>query len=189
MRRDVDDAESDVLEAIEEHHVVKVLLRELEDLDAAHERFDAKVTVLMENVRHHVKEEEQELFPEVRDAIGRSELLELGAALLEQAKPNVPTRPTRGRPTSLRATRSSAARSPRSTRRGPSVARRCNGSRTRVADGGRGDLVRAGADNGAAPSPTRVWLRVLGLRAQRGDVGIGVVGEPELLRPRAAATP
>jgi hemerythrin-like domain-containing protein len=92
VRREVGGAESDVLEAIEEHHVVKVLLRELEDLDATHERFDAKVTVLIENVRHHVKEEEQELFPEVRGAIGRSELLELGAALLD-AKPRVPTRP------------------------------------------------------------------------------------------------
>jgi hypothetical protein len=46
------------LESLEEHHVVKWLLDELEQMDPAHERFKAKVTVLIENVRHHVEEEE-----------------------------------------------------------------------------------------------------------------------------------
>src|SRR3954447_1795103 len=46
------------LESLEEHHIVKWVLSELEDLDAHDERFDAKVTVLIENVRHHVEEEE-----------------------------------------------------------------------------------------------------------------------------------
>jgi organic hydroperoxide reductase OsmC/OhrA len=50
------------------------------------------MTVLIESVRHHVKEEEQELFPEVRKAIGRKEMAELGDAL-EQAKKTAPTRP------------------------------------------------------------------------------------------------
>jgi hemerythrin-like domain-containing protein len=92
VRREVKGADSDVLEAIEEHHVVKVLLHELEDLDPAHERFDAKVTVLIENVRHHVKEEEQELFPEVRTKLGRSRLLDIGDEL-QAAKRQAPTRP------------------------------------------------------------------------------------------------
>jgi hemerythrin-like domain-containing protein len=92
IRREVDGAEADVLEALEEHHSVKVSLYELEHLDASHERFDAKMTVLIEHVRHHVKEEEQELFPAVREALGRSRLLELGAEL-RQARPHVPTRP------------------------------------------------------------------------------------------------
>lgn len=48
-----------------EHLVVKRLLADLEKMDPEHERFDAKVTVLIENVRHHVEEEEDELFPEV----------------------------------------------------------------------------------------------------------------------------
>jgi hemerythrin-like domain-containing protein len=92
VRQEVDGAEAEVLEALEEHHSVKVSLRELEGLDAAHERFDAKMTVLIEHVRHHVREEEERLFPEVRDALGRSRLLELGAEL-RAARPHVPTRP------------------------------------------------------------------------------------------------
>jgi hemerythrin-like domain-containing protein len=97
IRREVNGAEADVLEALEEHHSVKVTLQELEHLDASHERFDAKMTVLIEHVRHHVKEEEQELFPEVRDALGRSRLLELGAELRD-ARPRLPTRPHPGSP-------------------------------------------------------------------------------------------
>ena len=68
VRREVGDSESDVLEALEEHHVVKLVLRELDDLEPTDERFDAKVTVMMESVRHHVQEEEQTLFPEVHGA-------------------------------------------------------------------------------------------------------------------------
>ena len=43
-------------------------------MDPTDERFDAKMTVLMENVRHHVKEEEEEWFPQVRKAMGRKSL-------------------------------------------------------------------------------------------------------------------
>ena len=92
VRREVSSADSAVLEALEEHHVVKLLLHELEGVAPADERFDAKVTVMMENVRHHVKEEEQELFPKVRKRIGRARLLEIGEEL-RAAKTRVPTRP------------------------------------------------------------------------------------------------
>jgi hemerythrin-like domain-containing protein len=97
VRQEVSDARSDVLEALEEHHLVKVILRELEDLDPANERFDAKVTVLIENVRHHVREEEQELFPMVREELGRNRLRELGDEL-RAAKRSAPTRPHPGAP-------------------------------------------------------------------------------------------
>ena len=92
IRQEVSRAEDDVLEALEEHHSVKVTLQELEHLDPSHERFDAKVTVLIEHVRHHVAEEERELFPKVRKTLGRHRLLELGAELRD-ARPHVPTRP------------------------------------------------------------------------------------------------
>jgi hemerythrin-like domain-containing protein len=91
-RREVPDVESDVLEAMEEHHVAKWLLSELERTDPTDERFGPKVTVLIENVRHHVREEEQDLFPELRRAVGRSELRELGARMAE-AKRLAPTHP------------------------------------------------------------------------------------------------
>jgi hypothetical protein len=81
-----------VLESLEEHHVVKWMLNELEHLEPTDERFDAKVTVLIENVRHHVEEEETEFFPEVRDALGRKTLGEIGD-LLEKAKKIAPTHP------------------------------------------------------------------------------------------------
>ena len=81
-----------VLEALEEHHVVKWTLKELETLDPAHERFDAKVSVLMESVRHHVKEEERQLFPQVRKLFDRPRLTELGDAMA-QFKKAAPTRP------------------------------------------------------------------------------------------------
>ncbi|CAN5807794.1 hemerythrin domain-containing protein [soil metagenome] len=80
------------LESLEEHHVVKWLLSELEGMEPTHERFTAKMTVLMENVRHHVEEEEDEFFPEVRKAFGRNDLVELGD-MLKQAKKTAPTRP------------------------------------------------------------------------------------------------
>ena len=53
----MDDIDDMVLEGIEEHHIVKWLLSELEVHDVEDERCDAKVTVLIENVRHHVMTE------------------------------------------------------------------------------------------------------------------------------------
>jgi hemerythrin-like domain-containing protein len=91
-REYIEDEDDTVLEALEEHHVVKWLLWELEDLDPRDERFDAKVTVMAENVRHHVKEEEEELFSDLRDVATRAELLDL-AERLREAKQDAPTRP------------------------------------------------------------------------------------------------
>jgi hemerythrin superfamily protein len=92
VRNLVDDAEDTVLESLEEHHIVKWVLSELDGMTPADESYDAKVTVLIENVRHHVKEEQNELFPEVRAALTRKQLIELGEAL-EVAKKAAPTRP------------------------------------------------------------------------------------------------
>jgi hemerythrin superfamily protein len=92
VRKAVPEVEDDVLEGLEEHHVVKWTLNELKDMDPGHERFDAKVTVLIESVRHHVEEEEGELFPKVREAMGRKPLQELGE-VLERAKAVAPVDP------------------------------------------------------------------------------------------------
>jgi hypothetical protein len=91
-RAAVPDTEDIALESLEEHHIVKWLLSELVDMDPAHERFDAKVTVLIENVRHHVEEEESDFFPKVREQLGRNELADLGKTLAD-AKKSAPTRP------------------------------------------------------------------------------------------------
>jgi hemerythrin superfamily protein len=81
-----------VLQALEEHHVAKWLLKELENLPPDAERFEAKVKVLMENVRTHVAEEEGDLFSRVRKAFSPRELKEMAQALM-LAKKAAPTRP------------------------------------------------------------------------------------------------
>jgi hemerythrin superfamily protein len=91
-REAVPDATDEVLESLEEHHIVKWVLSELDGMEPTDERFTAKVTVLIENVRHHVEEEEGELFPHLRKAMKRKELEEL-AQTLEQAKKVAPTHP------------------------------------------------------------------------------------------------
>ncbi len=73
-----DHAEEMVAEAIEEHNVVDRLLLEIRDLSPEDEAFDAKMTVMMENVEHHADEEEKELFPTVRRAMGMEMLQTLG---------------------------------------------------------------------------------------------------------------
>jgi hemerythrin-like domain-containing protein len=59
-----------VAEAVEEHHVVKVLMAELQAIPEANEQFVAKFTVLIENVEHHIEEEEKEMLPDARKALG-----------------------------------------------------------------------------------------------------------------------
>ena len=92
VRARVADAEDVVLEGLEEHHIVKWTLSELEGMNGDEERYDAKVTVLMESVRHHVEEEEGEMFPKVREALGRKGLIEL-LDPLERARARAPKRP------------------------------------------------------------------------------------------------
>ena len=53
-------------EADEEHHVAKLLIAELDAMDGSESHFDAKFTVLAENVRHHIKEEEDEMLPKAQ---------------------------------------------------------------------------------------------------------------------------
>jgi hypothetical protein len=70
-------AEDEVLEAYEEHHVVKFLIHELKAMQPQEERYTAKVTVLKELIEHHVKEEENEMFIEARKALSKAQLTEL----------------------------------------------------------------------------------------------------------------
>lgn len=92
VREGVPEIEDEVLESLEEHHLVKTVLAELDRMSPEDERFDAKVKVLTENVRHHVEEEEKEWFPRVRKALSTDELDELGVQL-EAARSVVPKRP------------------------------------------------------------------------------------------------
>ena len=67
-----------VREGIEEHRQVKLFLAELDELSGDNERFKAKLKVLIEDVEHHVEEEEDEMFPMVEDQVPREVLEKLG---------------------------------------------------------------------------------------------------------------
>ncbi len=78
VRQSVPDADFVVLEAVEEHHVVKLLLNELAKIPPSHEQFAPKATLLIQTVRHHVEREEREVFPRMRKSVGRARLAEIG---------------------------------------------------------------------------------------------------------------
>ena len=75
-----------VLESLEEHKQVKTLLIDLGKLSSDSEEFEPKLKVLMENIEHHTEEEEEEkMFPKVRQLVNKAELEQLGQEL-EAAK-------------------------------------------------------------------------------------------------------
>ena len=67
-----------VLEGFEEHHVVDLLMGELEQLPVDAEDWGAKALVMKENIEHHIDEEEGEMFPIAKRVFERDELEELG---------------------------------------------------------------------------------------------------------------
>jgi hemerythrin superfamily protein len=73
-----------MLLAIEEHHVVSVLLHELRELPVADERFAAKVTVLAANLEDHLEAEEEDMLPLLMDLIGEPRAQELGRRFRNQ---------------------------------------------------------------------------------------------------------
>jgi hemerythrin superfamily protein len=94
------DAQKIVHESFEEHKIVKTLIAELGRMSPSDEQFDAKATVLKENVEHHAKEEEDDLFPKAEDILGDDGLRELGArmrARKEQLEGRTATAPSRRR--------------------------------------------------------------------------------------------
>jgi hypothetical protein len=66
------------LEGYEEHHVVDLLMGELEDLDVDDESWGAKAKVMQENIEHHIDEEEGEMFDKTRQVFDKDELEALG---------------------------------------------------------------------------------------------------------------
>jgi len=78
-----EDARKMVSESLEEHAIVKRLIQELSGLEPSDDRFEAKATVLKENVEHHADEEEKDLFPEAEKELGDERLEELGARMAQ----------------------------------------------------------------------------------------------------------
>ena len=75
-----------VLEGIEEHHQAKIFLRELASLSDDSEKFEPKLKVLMEDVEHHVMEEEGEMFPKIEKIFDEATLEDLGKQMEEEKK-------------------------------------------------------------------------------------------------------
>ena len=75
-----------VLEGFEEHHVVKMLLKELEATPVDTEQWTAKLKVLQENVEHHVEEEEGEMFQKARQVLTEEQINQLGERMEEEKK-------------------------------------------------------------------------------------------------------
>jgi hemerythrin superfamily protein len=87
------ETEQMVAEAYQEHTKVKQTLAELETMDAEDPRFDQTVRGLIADVRHHVEEEEGEMFPQVQQALSKEELESLGEQMKE-AKKTAPQKPS-----------------------------------------------------------------------------------------------
>jgi hemerythrin superfamily protein len=73
-------------ESVEEHLAIKRILADLIENDVEDDQFDARMTVLKEQVEHHVEEEEKDLFPKVRKACSKDELEDLGRRMEEMAE-------------------------------------------------------------------------------------------------------
>ncbi len=91
MRKELPDGETLVQEAIDEHQQVKETLAAIERAEDPIQR-DQLLVQLMGNVRHHVEEEETELFPKLQASISKTELQEMGGKLAA-AKKMAPTHP------------------------------------------------------------------------------------------------
>lgn len=81
IRRTSDEIGDLVDEGLEEHHVVDVLMDEIVALEPGTDEWTAKLTVLVENLTHHIDEEESDLFPKVRGAMSADELTGLAGRM------------------------------------------------------------------------------------------------------------
>ncbi|MDB6096709.1 MAG: hemerythrin [Francisellaceae bacterium] len=78
------DLEALTREAIQEHHVIDLLLNEIIKMPVTHKDWIAKCTVLRENLEHHIKEEEETLFPKLQKLMSNVQLSEIGEIMMEQ---------------------------------------------------------------------------------------------------------
>jgi hemerythrin superfamily protein len=81
IRGESEEIKDTVYEGVEEHHVAKVLVEELSEMEPEGDEWIAKVKVLMEAVEHHADEEESDMFPPVRSNTSDDQREQLGARL------------------------------------------------------------------------------------------------------------
>ncbi len=66
LRKECSDCSDDVLESMEEHHAARLILNELQEISPEDERFSAKASALHEMIEHHIKEEEEDIFQDLK---------------------------------------------------------------------------------------------------------------------------
>ncbi|PKW17671.1 hemerythrin domain-containing protein [Saccharopolyspora spinosa] len=79
---------------IHEHAEAEHVMKQLEGMDPAETEFDQLTRKLIEDIRHHVSDEENDLFPRLQQTCSAEQLRELGAQII-MAKDSAPTRPHR----------------------------------------------------------------------------------------------
>lgn len=87
-----DETREMVLESYEEHDLVKTILGEMEKENMGSESWEAKLTVMKENVEHHVSEEEEELFPEAEGILSEEVINQLGRHVSDAKAAAAPAR-------------------------------------------------------------------------------------------------
>lgn len=92
LREKLDNGEELYQECIQEHQEAKAVLSRLEKLSATRNEFDKAVKELIEDVRHHIEEEESNVLPKLQEKMSENELLQLGRRL-RQAKSTAPMQP------------------------------------------------------------------------------------------------
>lgn len=92
VREALPDVDDDIDEDLEEHREAKQRLSDMQGMDPDDPQFDATFNELIQEVRHHVEEEENDLFPRVREALTPEELDDLGDSM-QDLMDKVPTNP------------------------------------------------------------------------------------------------
>ena len=82
--REHEEAREIVNEAYEEHQVVDYVLEDMSELEPSDEAWSAKLSVAKENILHHIKEEEGEMFKRAREAFDKTELEDLAVQMEER---------------------------------------------------------------------------------------------------------
>jgi hypothetical protein len=120
-----------VLEAYEEHNVVKNLLTQLSKAKNADEEWEAQAKVLRENVEHHVEEEETELFKKAKAALSNEDIETLGEQLENEKKRMQGRRGATKSSSSKKSTSKSASK----TKSASTAAKRARASKTSKSSG------------------------------------------------------
>jgi hemerythrin superfamily protein len=167
MRKQLGDVEL-LHEAREEHHVADTIMEELQTMKLSDKDYDAKFTVLAENVKHHIGEEEGEMFPKASEA-GQKALEKIGDQLMERKQELMEEmqRPQKrraasgsrngGSSRSGRTSRTTArSRTTSSSRGGTSkTGRKSTGTRSRSSSGTRSSSARSSGGSRASSTRSR----------------------------------